>query len=85
MKNTYWVMTWQVKKQGYVNNFVRGWEVFTSKKAMLDYKKILDDDVIVALETAMDAQSLNDFLQQDNTSTKKVGGAYVEQIGVQFH
>lgn len=82
-------MMWEVKKEGYVNNYARGWEVFTTIKALKEYKKTiasqLQTDGYYIKVNELDAETLNHFLQTDTTSTIKTEYGYIEQTGVQFH
>lgn len=81
----YYLITWEVERQGFIGKYARGYEIFTTKKARDEYLKIMDKNCTIALHeiTAKDVNYIIDEYPYGKKHIEPYG--VVESVGAQFH
>jgi len=79
----YHVIRWEVKKDGFINNYSRGYEIFKTKKALNEYMKVIGSECTTSIYIVN-----NDGLKAIiNRSDKTIHEYYgvIEVLEIQFH
>jgi hypothetical protein len=80
----YYVIEWYVIKKNYVNNYVGGLEVFTSKKALNEYKKTIDSQTFLYIHV-VNGQKLHKLIEIVNETAKTSKVGFFEILDIQYH